>query len=88
MPRDVRLEMIPNDIVKQVILKPEDLTSSQALFSQGLGRSEELIFRCKWDDIEEVENEVVSINGVLIFDVIYGEIQVKLKYFNWFKQSH
>lgn len=78
--------MIPNDIVKQVILKPEDLTSSQALFSRGLGCSEELIFR--WDDIEEVENEVVSINGVLIFDVIYGEIQVKLKYFHWFKQSH
>lgn len=83
MPRAVRLEMAPNVIVKQDIPKLEDLTGGQVLlFSQGLGCSEELIFRFWWmvDGVEEVENEVMSIDGVLIFSVIYREFKTKLKY--------
>lgn len=66
--------MAPNVIVEQVIPKPEDLTGGQVLlFSQGLGCSEELIFRCRLDGVREVENEVMSMDSVLIFDAIYRE---------------
>lgn len=66
--------MAPNVTVKQVIPKPEDLTGGQVLlFSQGLGCSEELISRCRLDGVGEVENEVMSMDSVLIFDAIYRE---------------
>lgn len=82
MPNAVRLEMVPNVIVKQDIPKLEDMSSGQVLlFSERLGCSEELIFRFWWrmDGVEEAENEA-SIDGVLISSVIYRELQAKFKY--------
>ncbi|TNN70390.1 hypothetical protein EYF80_019416 [Liparis tanakae] len=80
MPRAVRLEMAPNIIVKQDIPKLEDLTGGQVLLlGQAVGCSEEFIPRFWWrvDGVEEVENEVMSIDGVLIFSIIYRKQQAK-----------
>lgn len=73
--------------MKQDIPKPEELMGGHVLllFSQMPGCSEELIFRswCKVDsEVEEVKNEVTSADGVVIFSVIYRELQAKLKYFH------
>lgn len=67
MPRAVRLEMAPNVRVKHVIPKPDGLMGGQVLlFSQGLGSSEELIFRCRLDSTEELDNGVTVVDSVLM----------------------
>lgn len=85
MPRAVRLEMAPNVIVKQDIPIPEGFTGDQVLpFCQAPGCSDELIFRIWWrmGGAEELDNKVMSVDGVLIFSDIYRELQAKLKYFH------
>lgn len=79
MPSAARLEMAPKVMVKQDIPKPDELMGKVVLFSQRLGYSEELIFMFWWriGGTEELDNEVMSIDGVLIFSVIYKELQTK-----------
>lgn len=65
--------------MKQVMLKSGDRTNDQLLlFRQALGCSEELIIRFwgRMDGVEEVENEVMSTDGVLIFTVTFRRLQM------------